>query len=55
MCGVIMCGGKGKKRISMQEIKQEIPAICVPITGKNEQEILEQLTIIKDESPDIIE
>lgn len=45
-CGWIVFTANGKKRA---------PAICVPLTGKTEAEVLAQLEVVLAEAPDIIE
>lgn len=39
----------------MEIIKENLPLICVPITGKTKDEIMMQLETIAEKSPDVIE
>lgn len=42
-------------KIKNVEIGKGIPKICIPLTGKNREEIIEEMEIVKKSSPDLIE
>ena len=42
-------------KIKNVEIGKGIPKICIPLTGKNREEIIEELEIVKKSNPDLIE
>lgn len=42
-------------KIKNVEIGQGIPKICIPLTGKNREEIIEEMEIVKKHEPDLIE
>lgn len=42
-------------KIKNVEIGKGIPKICIPLTGKNREEIIEEMEIVKKSNPDLIE
>ena len=42
-------------KIKNVEIGKGIPKICIPLTGKNREEIIEEMEIVKKPNPDLIE
>ena len=42
-------------KIKNVEIGKGIPKICIPLTGKNREEIIEEMGIVKKSNPDLIE
>lgn len=42
-------------RVGNMELGAGQPKICVPITGKNKEEILSQVKLIKEAAPDLVE
>lgn len=42
-------------KIKNVEIGRGIPKICIPLTGKNREEIIEEMEIVKKSNPDLIE
>lgn len=42
-------------KIKNVEIGKGIPKICIPLTGKNREEIIEEIEIVKKSNPDLIE
>ena len=42
-------------KIKNVEIGKGIPKICIPLTGKNREEIIEEMEIVKKYNPDLIE
>ena len=42
-------------KIKHVEIGKGIPKICIPLTGKNREEIIEEMEIVKKSHPDLIE
>ena len=42
-------------KIKHVEIGKGIPKICIPLTGKNREEIIEEMEIVKKSNPDLIE
>ena len=42
-------------KIKNVEIGQGIPKICIPLTGKNREELVEEMEIVKKYEPDLIE
>ncbi len=42
-------------KIKNLEIGQGIPKICIPLTGRNRKEIIEEMKIVKQYNPDLIE
>ena len=42
-------------KIKNIEIGQGIPKVCIPLTGRNREEIVEEIKIVKKCEPDLIE
>ncbi len=42
-------------KIKNLEIGQGIPKICIPLTGRNREEIVEEMKIVKTYDPDLVE
>lgn len=42
-------------KIKNVEIGQGIPKICIPLTGKNREELMEEVKIVKQYEPDLVE
>lgn len=42
-------------KIKNVEVGKGIPKICIPLTGKNREEIIEEMEIVKKSNPDLIE
>lgn len=42
-------------KIKNVEIGQGVPKICIPLTGKNREELVEEMEIVKKYEPDLIE
>ncbi len=42
-------------KIKNLEIGQGIPKICIPLTGRNREEIVEEMKIVKTYEPDLVE
>ena len=42
-------------RIKNLVLGQGIPNICIPMTGKNEEELLKELAYIREFTPDLVE
>ena len=42
-------------KIKNVEIGKGIPKICIPLTGKNREEIIEEMACVKKSNPDLIE
>ncbi len=42
-------------RIKNLVLGRGIPKICIPMTGKNEEELLKELAYIREFTPDLVE
>lgn len=41
-------------KIKNVEIGKGIPKICIPLTGKNREEIIEEMEIVKKSNPEFV-